>query len=425
MRTESMKLSRKLLTVGAASLILASQAFAQDQSQAKQMSGTANAAQQQNPEFQSMDQDQDQLLVWREIHVVMDPRILAAGLDQEQIFEEYDENQDDALDEQEFDQFVSGLQAAEGSANPTAMSGAGQQGQDATTGVQQNNGTGSSAMNRDLTPTMGGQPGEAASAQRQASEGTASESIGGTDESLSVDETEYDTQADTRISDAEPIATFEEPNDTAVSGTAGGTTNTSLGSASGDNTQPSVSDDAAADTDITTGTAGSAAAAGAAGATAGASGNAANSPAATGMDTSSQANVNAASEPTGQPQPTASVETSEPQSIYQMPIDELKDKSVVNSAGEKIGSVEQVVVNNQSGEAGLVVSSGGMMGIGSSKLLAPVSEVTISGDNITWQTSKDKKALKDSEKFDSQNYQEVSENYETLGEIGSEGLSAR
>lgn len=84
------------------------------QSQQQNQDQNLGANQQnQTPSFQEMDTDQDELLVWREIYVVMDPRIVAANLDQEQVFNQYDQNNDDALDDEEFTSFLEGLEQEE------------------------------------------------------------------------------------------------------------------------------------------------------------------------------------------------------------------------------------------------------------------------------------------------------------------------
>lgn len=146
-------------------------------------------------------------------------------------------------------------------------------------------------------------------------------------------------------------------------------------------------------------------------------------------ETSPAADVNAASEPTGQPQISAAPDQSDvhegSQDLMQASVDSIRDRNVVNSAGEKIGEVNEVVINNQTGEVGLVVSGGGMLGIGATQILAPVNALSVSGDDLVWDTQQNRKQLRDAHEYNSDNFEEVSEDELTLGEVGNqEGLSA-
>lgn len=70
-------------------------------SDATQNTGTAD--------FSSIDRDGDERLGWSEINETHDQELSDAGWDQEQVFEDYDENEDNYLDEDEYENFTAGL----------------------------------------------------------------------------------------------------------------------------------------------------------------------------------------------------------------------------------------------------------------------------------------------------------------------------
>ncbi len=87
-------------------------------------------------------------------------------------------------------------------------------------------------------------------------------------------------------------------------------------------------------------------------------------------------------------------------------IESLVDTRVVNSNGEQLGSVAQVVVNRETGEAGLVLSVDS--GQESKQILAPIDEIALQGDELVWQTSQSSDELADAEEYDSENFERVS-----------------
>lgn len=106
-----------------------------------------------------------------------------------------------------------------------------------------------------------------------------------------------------------------------------------------------------------------------------------------------------------------------PQNLMGTRLDELEGKEVVTAAGESLGSVEDVVASRQGDEAGFVVSVGGFLGIGASEVFVPADEVEIQGDRIVWQTSQSSRAIRRSQEYQADQYQSVTDRYNTLQEV--------
>ncbi|WP_075219543.1 PRC-barrel domain-containing protein [Acuticoccus yangtzensis] len=90
-----------------------------------------------------------------------------------------------------------------------------------------------------------------------------------------------------------------------------------------------------------------------------------------------------------------------------LPLTELEGVDAVNSAGEKIGDVDEVVIENATGETYIVISVGGFLGIGDKDLAFPVSDVTMDGDVVRVATDLNEETLKDQESYDESRFTEI------------------
>lgn len=104
------------------------------------------------------------------------------------------------------------------------------------------------------------------------------------------------------------------------------------------------------------------------------------------------------------------------QSLAQTPLDELQGKKVVTANGEELGSVQDIVADQQGNKAGLVVSVGGFFGIGDTQILVPANETELTDDQIVWQTSRSPDQLERTNEYRSDQYQSVTDRYDTLSE---------
>lgn len=77
-----------------------------------------------------------------------------------------------------------------------------------------------------------------------------------------------------------------------------------------------------------------------------------------------------------------------------VPLGDLQDRTLTNLAGVEVGQVENVVVNPQTGEAALLVSVGGFLGMGDKQVLVSAAEVEAGEGEIIWQSNGGEEALK-------------------------------
>lgn len=85
-------------------------------------------------------------------------------------------------------------------------------------------------------------------------------------------------------------------------------------------------------------------------------------------------------------------------------IESLVDTPVVNAAGEQLGEVREVVINSDSGDVGLVLSTAG-----DKQVLAPVEQISVMGDELVWQTTLDAEAIQESEEYSAQSFHRLSD----------------
>lgn len=96
----------------------------------------------------------------------------------------------------------------------------------------------------------------------------------------------------------------------------------------------------------------------------------------------------------------------------------LKDTVIINTAGQEIGYIEALALNPDSGAVGLIIATRGLLGIRAQEVLAPVEEITISGDTVVWNTTKNKKELRQSERFNEDDYDRLTANTEDDARVG-------
>lgn len=86
--------------------------------------------------------------------------------------------------------------------------------------------------------------------------------------------------------------------------------------------------------------------------------------------------------------------------------EQLQDATVINSAGEEIGTVTGVVLDNDSGDSGIVVQTA-ETGQSAGFLLAPVADLTITDAQVTWGTEASEQELRQSATYNPQIRDEV------------------
>ena len=93
---------------------------------------------------------------------------------------------------------------------------------------------------------------------------------------------------------------------------------------------------------------------------------------------------------------------------------ELEDNDVVNTRGEEVASIEEVVMQKQSNDVYLVVESGGMMGLGEKKNVIPLDEVKLEEGNLLLSSSRE---IQQFPEYVESRYSSISEKQQTLENI--------
>lgn len=109
--------------------------------------------------------------------------------------------------------------------------------------------------------------------------------------------------------------------------------------------------------------------------------------------------------------------------LMSMKADDLKGKKVVNKDGNEIGQVQKIVQNKQDQSLAAVVSMGGVMGIGSSRVAIPLNQIQQQGDNLQYQSGETKEELKKTAAYNEADYQNVPSD-QSLAAISSGGAGA-
>lgn len=114
-----------------------------------------------------------------------------------------------------------------------------------------------------------------------------------------------------------------------------------------------------------------------------------------------------------------------PQTIYDLPIDDLLGRSVVNSNNQNVGTVDQVAANPRTNELGVVVRSGGLRGIGGTKVFVDADDLRAGPEQrLVWNTDKTEAEIEETASYQEENYISVGpEDYANLRMAEDELLS--
>lgn len=121
-------------------------------------------------------------------------------------------------------------------------------------------------------------------------------------------------------------------------------------------------------------------------------GQGATSPSGSGQDQSASASSGTQA---GSSQETAEQKQSIP---YNFAAGKLMGQQVTNSQGEQIGSVEDVIVDDQGKVSHAVLGVGGFLGVGQRQVAVPFAELQVQGDSVVY-ASGDKQQLSEMPQF--------------------------
>lgn len=119
-------------------------------------------------------------------------------------------------------------------------------------------------------------------------------------------------------------------------------------------------------------------------------------------------------EPTAQAQGSSSQQAG---GLQAMRISELEGKTVINSAGNELGEIEDLVQDERDGKIYAVISVGGFLGIGDKDIALPVDELKAQDNRIVMTTDRSEDQLKQAaNEYREERYRELSGD-RTLAEI--------
>lgn len=109
------------------------------------------------------------------------------------------------------------------------------------------------------------------------------------------------------------------------------------------------------------------------------------------------------------------------QSIDDVTLEQLKNRTVVNAKGDVIGEFGYVVIEKDNESAGAIIHVGGLWGTtaGSKKVFADINELSLDQNRIVWNTKMTKHQLMEAgTQYKQENYSDVSmTEYVTVGEF--------
>jgi sporulation protein YlmC with PRC-barrel domain len=103
--------------------------------------------------------------------------------------------------------------------------------------------------------------------------------------------------------------------------------------------------------------------------------------------------------------------------ILNMKAGEIAGREVYNSQGKELGKVDMVARDRTTGDLSAIISVGGFLGFGGSKVALPIEQLTLQEDKLTASTALSKKELRQqASKYEDKKYEVVAEDT-TLSQV--------
>lgn len=98
-------------------------------------------------------------------------------------------------------------------------------------------------------------------------------------------------------------------------------------------------------------------------------------------------------------------------------ITSLEGTQVLNREGQELGTVEDVVLSRQGNNPGIVITVGGILGIGGEDILIPLDQVALNNGRLIWETTMSTSQMRNS-RFSKADYTPISrQDHETVGDL--------
>lgn len=111
--------------------------------------------------------------------------------------------------------------------------------------------------------------------------------------------------------------------------------------------------------------------------------------------------------------------------LYAMTADELEGRRINNMQGEKLGDIDNIVIDSQDNSLKAVVSVGGFLGIGDKDIVVSLDQMQVGEDgNLMLATDMTEDQLKESPEYSEDMFQEVEEGDVALSQLQGGGTTA-
>ncbi|MGC1951608.1 MAG: PRC-barrel domain-containing protein [Gammaproteobacteria bacterium] len=101
--------------------------------------------------------------------------------------------------------------------------------------------------------------------------------------------------------------------------------------------------------------------------------------------------------------------------LYEMTAEQLTGKAVIDSQGDGIGEVEELVIGGPGNTVHAVISVGGLLGVGDTEVAVPLDDLQLQDDKLVIFESKDQ--LKNRPEYKEGNYTQIEQKDRPLAEF--------
>jgi sporulation protein YlmC with PRC-barrel domain len=101
--------------------------------------------------------------------------------------------------------------------------------------------------------------------------------------------------------------------------------------------------------------------------------------------------------------------------LYEMTAEQLTGKAVIDSQGDSIGEVEELVIGGPASTVHAVISVGGLLGVGDTEVAVPLDDLQLQDDKLVIFESKDQ--LKNRPEYKEENYVQIEQTEQPLADF--------
>lgn len=127
------------------------------------------------------------------------------------------------------------------------------------------------------------------------------------------------------------------------------------------------------------------------------------------IEETGEVEVETAQTETGIVETETEVEAAGATAEYRIAVSELEGQEVMNAAGEEIGEIERILLDPGANTPVVILSVGGVFGIGAREVAFPYDDLSVSGDTVVLNTDMTEDQIREMPEYDENAYQELPE----------------